>query len=77
MEIRKVILGIKQDRRLASDRLTKNLARNVYSPIKHTPSLWLRETFDLFFSLVVNNFGIKYTRKEDADHFLKYLWEYN
>ena len=27
------------------------------------------------FSLVVDNFGIKYTRKEDANHLLKSLWE--
>ena len=27
------------------------------------------------FSLVVNNFGIKYTQKADADHLIKYLRE--
>ena len=58
-EIRKGMPGIKQARRLASDRLTKNLARNGYAPVPHTPSLWRHHTSDLVFSLVVNDFGIK------------------
>ena len=39
MEIRKKISGIKQDGRLATCRLTKNLDRNGYAPVPHTPSL--------------------------------------
>ena len=54
MEIKKGILGIKQAGRLASDRLTKNLSRNGYSPVPHTPSLWRHHMSDLVFSLVVN-----------------------
>ena len=63
MEIRKVITGLKQAKRLASDRLTKKLSRNGYAPVPHTPSLWYHHTSDPMFSLVVNNFGIKYKRK--------------
>ena len=74
MEIRKGMPGIKQAGRLASDRLTNNLARNGYARIPHTPSLWYHHTSDLVFSLVVDDFGIKYTRKADANHLLKYLW---
>ena len=74
IEIRKGMPGPKQARRLASEKITKNLARNGYAPIPYTPSLWRHHTLDLVFSLVVKNFGIKYTRKSDADHLLKYFW---
>ena len=75
MENRKEIPGLKQTGSLASDRLTKNFDINGYVPVKHTPYFWRHHTSDLVFFLVVNNFGIKYTRKEDADHLLKSLWE--
>ena len=75
MEIRKGISGLNQDGRLASDRLTKNLARNGYAPVPHTPSLWRHHTSDLVFSLIVNDFGIKYTRKAGTNHQLKSLRE--
>ena len=75
MEIRKGIPGLKQPGRLARNRLTKNLTRNGYSQVPHTPSLWCHYTSDLVFSLVVDNFGIKYTQKEDSDHLLKSLQE--
>ena len=60
-EIRKGIPGLKQAGRQASYRLTKNLARNGYDPVPHTSSLWRHHTSDLVFSIVVDNFGIKYT----------------
>ena len=58
MEIRKVMPGIKQAGRISSNRLNKNLARNGYAPVKHTPSLWCHHTSELVFSLIVNYFGI-------------------
>ena len=73
MEIRKVIPGLKQAGRLSSNLLTKNLSRNGYATVPHIPSLWCHHMLDLIFSLVVDEFVIKYTQKEDADHLLKYL----
>ena len=61
MEIRKGMPGLKQVGRLDRYQLTKNLARNGYVPVAHTPSLWHHHTLDLVFSLVINNSGIKYT----------------
>ena len=63
MEIRKGMTGLKQARRLAIERLTKNLTRNGYAPVPHTQYLWRHHTSDLMFSLIAVNFGIKYTRK--------------
>ena len=74
MEIRKGIPGINQAGRLASDRLTKNLVRNGYAPVPHTLSLWRHHPSDLMFSLVIDDFGIKYTRKADADKLQESLW---
>ena len=73
MDIRKGMPGINQAGRLSSDRLTNNLARNGYAPVPHTPSLWRHHTSDLVFSLVANDFGIKYRQKADAYHLLKSL----
>ena len=75
MDIRKEMPGLKQAGRLASNRLTKNLARNGYALVPHTPYLWHHHTSYLVFSLNVDNFGIKYTQKVDADHLLKYFRE--
>ena len=75
MDIIKGMPGLKQSGRLASDRLTTNLERNGYAPVSHTPSLWRHHTSDLIFSLVVDDFGINYTRKADANHLLKSLRE--
>ncbi len=33
-----------------------------------TPGLWYHKTRPILFTLVVNNFGIKYVNKEDIDH---------
>ena len=39
IEIRKGVTGLKQYRRLSSNRLTKNLARNEDAPVPHIPPL--------------------------------------
>ena len=49
IEIRKGKTDLKQAGRIASDRLTKNLARNGYAPVPHTPSLWRPHTSYLVF----------------------------
>ena len=75
MEIRKEIPGLKQAKILAIDSLTKKPARNGYSPVPHTPYIWRHHTSDLVFSIVVDNFETKYTRKEDAEYQIKSLRE--
>ena len=40
------------------------------------PGLWKHNTRPIYFTLVVNNFGMKYTRQEDVDH-LKTTLEHN
>ena len=40
------------------------------------PGLWKHNTRPIYFTLIVNNFGVKYTRQEDVDH-LKTTLEMN
>ena len=44
-----------------------------YHPVHHTPGLWFHNTCNTLFSLVVDDFFVQYTSKEDADHFLSAL----
>ena len=70
MEIRKGMPGLKQAGRIANDRLTTHLAKSGYRPVPITPSLWTHDTRPIDFSLVVDDFGIKYVGKEHAMHLL-------
>ena len=63
MEIRKVISGLKQAGRIANERLKLYLSQFGYAPVPHTPALWKHAAHDITFSLVVDDFGVKYIRK--------------
>ena len=45
---------------LAHAKLTSVLAPHRYAPAKNTPVLWTHATHPIAFSLVVDNFGVKY-----------------
>ena len=40
-------------------------------PSKFTPGLFTHKTRDIVLSLVVDDFGVKYTKREDTEHLLK------
>ena len=67
-EIRKAIYGLRQSGALAAEQLRKVLAPEGYFQSPHTPGLWLHKTRDISFTLVVDDFGVKYTNKADAEH---------
>ncbi|KAL7517916.1 hypothetical protein ACHAWF_000166 [Thalassiosira exigua] len=46
---------------LANKFLKENLAKDEYFELPHTPGLWKHESHPIAFSLVVGDFGIKYT----------------
>ena len=73
LEIRKVTPGLKQAGRIANDRLKIHLAKFGYSPVALTPSFWKHAIKDICFSLVVENFGVKYVGKDTADHIIQAL----
>jgi hypothetical protein len=74
VKIRKGMYGLPQSGRLANDRLIKLLAPHGYhAPVPITPGLWKHTTKPISFSLVVDDFGIKYTARKDAQHLLDTL----
>jgi len=73
VELRKGMYGLPQAGRIANDRLVKFLAPHGYAPVPLTHGLWRHNERDIVFTLVVDDFGVKYTRKEDAQHLMATL----
>jgi Reverse transcriptase (RNA-dependent DNA polymerase) len=71
--VRKGMYGLKQAGCLANDQLTVFLAQDGYHPVPLTPGLWKHDTRNISFTLVVDDFGIKYTNKADFDHLVASL----
>ena len=70
MEIRKGIYGLPQAGILANNLLRKRLTKFGYYEVAHTPGLWKHITCPIQFTLVVDDFRIKFFGKEHADHLL-------
>jgi hypothetical protein len=66
-------LGMPQAGILANKRLRRKLAPFVYFESTNTPGLWYHKSCPITFSLVVDNFGIKYENKDDRDHLIASL----
>ena len=75
VEIRKGIYGLPQAGIIAQERLNKHLKNYGYTPANSTPGLYTHHTRNTTFTLVVDDFGIKYTNKIDALHLINYLKE--
>ena len=68
VEIKRSIYGLPQAGKLANTALKEHLAPYGYFEVAHTPGLWRHITRPIAFSLVVDDFGVKYVHKDDADH---------
>lgn len=66
--IGKGMYGLKQAGKLANEQLIEFLADHGYAPCPLTPGLWKHETRPINFTLVVDDFGVKYEREEDWFH---------
>ena len=51
----------------------KKLVPHGYYEVKHTPVLWKHISRPIQFTLVVDDFGVKYTRRKDTEHLLGVL----
>ncbi len=71
VEIRRGMYGLPQAGILANQLLTKRLAPHGYEQSRHTLGLWRHKWRPILFSLVVDNFGIKYVGKQHADHLIQ------
>jgi hypothetical protein len=74
-KVRRGMYGLPQAGRIVNDQLTAFLAPKGYTPIPITPGLWRHDKSDLIFTLVIDNFGIKYTNPQDVHNLMTTLKE--
>jgi hypothetical protein len=68
IEIRKGMYVLKEAGLLANQLLQTRLAPFGYYLARHTAGLWLHKTRPIAFSLIVDDFAVKYVGKQHADH---------
>ena len=73
IEIRKGIYGLKQAGKLAHDQLKTFLEPHGYKPTLSKPGLWIHDTRKISFTLIVDDFGVKYEKDADAVHLMSIL----
>jgi hypothetical protein len=71
--IEKCMYGLPQAGRLSQLRLIEHLRKNGYIQSPNTPCLFRHLTRDVQFCLVVDDYGIKYGSRDDAEHLIKTL----
>jgi hypothetical protein len=75
LEMRRAVWGLPQAGILANKLLQKRLLPHGYYECKHTPGLWRHLTRPISFTLVVDDFGVKYVGREHVDHLIKCIKE--
>ena len=73
----KGMYGLPQAGLIANELLEKRLNKHGYQQSKLVPGLWKHDTRPIQFTLVVNNFGVKYVREEHAHHLQQVLKQHN
>ncbi|KAL7474383.1 hypothetical protein ACHAW6_000358 [Cyclotella cf. meneghiniana] len=76
LKVGKGMDGLPQAGSLGHDLLKQRLNLAGYHQSKIAPGLWKHTTRNLSFVLVVDDFGIKYLRKEVLDHLIQTLEKY-
>jgi hypothetical protein len=72
-KIRKGMYGLPQAGIIAQELLQEHLTKVGYHQSKIIPGLWTHKTRKICFTLVVDDFAIKYTKLEDAQHLIDAL----
>jgi hypothetical protein len=75
-KIHQGMYGLPQAGIIAQELLFKRLKEHGYFQSKTTPGLWTHEWRPIAFTLVVDNFCVKYVREEHAEHLLKMVQKY-
>ncbi len=75
-KIQKGMYGLPQAGIIAQQVLKKRLKVHGYCQSTITPGLWKHNTRPISFSLVVNNFRVKYVGEENAQHLLDTVQKY-
>jgi hypothetical protein len=72
-EIRRGMYGLPQAGIIAQVQLKERLGKYSYHQSKIIPGLWTHTTRNMCFTLVVDDFTIKYTKLEDTHHLINAL----
>jgi hypothetical protein len=75
-EIQKGMYGLPQAGIIAQQLLEKRLKAHGYRQNTITPGLWKHDKRSISFSLVVDDFGVKYVGEENAQHLLDTVQKY-
>ncbi len=75
-KIQKGMHGLPQARIIAQQLLKKCLKAHRYHQSTITPGLWKHDTCPISFSLVIDNFGVKYVGEENTQHLLDTVQKY-
>ena len=73
VRLSKGIYGLPQAGKLARDKLVDHLAHHGYEELKGSPGLFRHASRRVTFSLVVDDFGVVYHDREDAQHLVQVL----
>jgi len=69
-DIQKGMYGLPQAGIIAQELLADRLEKHGYSQSKIIPGLWTHAKRPICFTLVVDDFTVKYTREQDANHLI-------
>jgi hypothetical protein len=70
LEMRRAVWRMPQAGILANKRLRWKLAPFGYHESTNTPSLWYHKSCPITFTMVVDDFGVKYVSKDDVNHLI-------
>ena len=74
-EVNKAMYGLPNAGLISQDRLFGHLDHHGYKQSRLVPCIFRHATRSTAFSLVVDDFGIKYTKPEDLEHFITIMQE--
>ena len=75
-EVRRGMYGLPQSGIMAKELLEERLQKAGYKQSKLTPGYWKHEWQPISFTLIVDNFGVKYIGKEHVMHLINTLKEH-
>ena len=75
-QVDKGLYGLVQAGKLAYDQLLERLLKANFYPAPHAPGLFLHKTRSISFTLCVDDFGIKYTQKDDIDFLINTIQQH-
>ena len=77
MGIKQGMYGLSQAGIISQQLIEKQLNKKGYNQSKTTPVFWTQNWCPIYFSLCVDDFGIKYIGKQHAEHLMTVLREHH